>query len=297
MILSRFTLPVARFERTTKLVDLELQQVIDQTIKQTAGGTAGGTGATGPQGPTGPAGAAGPTGPQGETGATGPQGAAGVVTATAPITYDSGTQTVGINQTALAIAQSQVTNLSSDLANKANITTINSVLNNSSTSVDTIDRATAFTTNGVVSGTIAFTFFTANQNLTVSQVSMATVGASSGLTLARMGLYTFDGTTATLVARTASDTTLFNATNTIFTRSFNTTGGFPATYSLVAGERYALGVIQVGSSVASFSGVATNASLSSLSPRMTGGANTQTDLLTSRNTFTNIQQLFWGRFS
>lgn len=51
----------------------------------------GADGATGATGPTGP------TGPQGATGATGPQGPSGVVTATAPITYNSGTQTVGIN--------------------------------------------------------------------------------------------------------------------------------------------------------------------------------------------------------
>ena len=37
------------------------------------------------------------TGPQGPTGSQGPIGPTGVVTATAPITYDSGTQTVGID--------------------------------------------------------------------------------------------------------------------------------------------------------------------------------------------------------
>jgi hypothetical protein len=41
-------------------------------------------------------------GPQGPTGATGPAGPTGVVTATAPITYDSGTQTVGIESDAFA---------------------------------------------------------------------------------------------------------------------------------------------------------------------------------------------------
>jgi hypothetical protein len=39
----------------------------------------------------------GPTGATGAAGATGPAGSAGVVAATAPITYDSGTQTVGIS--------------------------------------------------------------------------------------------------------------------------------------------------------------------------------------------------------
>lgn len=48
-------------------------------------------------------------------------GISGVVSADAPITYNSGTQTVGINQSAISIAQSQVTNLVSDLASKANL--------------------------------------------------------------------------------------------------------------------------------------------------------------------------------
>jgi hypothetical protein len=68
-------------------------------------GATGATGAQGPagdQGPAGPTGATGAQGPQGATGAAGATGATGatgptgVVAATAPITYDSGTQTVGI---------------------------------------------------------------------------------------------------------------------------------------------------------------------------------------------------------
>jgi hypothetical protein len=51
----------------------------------------------------------------------GVQGVPGVVAADAPITYNSGTQTVGINQSALVLAQSQITNLVSDLAGKANL--------------------------------------------------------------------------------------------------------------------------------------------------------------------------------
>lgn len=52
------------------------------------------------------------TGDKGDTGATGAQGAqgpSGVVTATAPITYNAGTQTVGITQSALAISSTQIT--------------------------------------------------------------------------------------------------------------------------------------------------------------------------------------------
>lgn len=48
-----------------------------------------------------PAGPAGPQGPQGDPGPQGPQGPAGVVSATAPIIYDSLTQNISIDQSAL----------------------------------------------------------------------------------------------------------------------------------------------------------------------------------------------------
>ncbi len=66
-------------------------------------GPAGATGPAGPTGATGPAGPTGATGPAGPTGPTGPAGPSGVVAATAPITYNSGTQTVGIDGNALGL--------------------------------------------------------------------------------------------------------------------------------------------------------------------------------------------------
>ena len=62
----------------------------------------GAVGIAGPQGPTGATGATGPQGPQGI------QGNTGVVTATAPITYNSGTQAVGIDLS--LIAQDNIAN-------------------------------------------------------------------------------------------------------------------------------------------------------------------------------------------
>ena len=151
----------------------------------------------------------------------------------------------------------------------------------------------------ITSGTVLFSFFTPLVTTTVSNVSMVTATtAASGLTLARMGLYTFDETTATLVARTASDTTLFTATNTLYTRSFDTTGGYPATYTLQAGQRYALGSICVGTTMPSlYYQLVTTEIVSALPPRMTGSATSQTDLPTTRATFTNNAALMYGRFS
>ncbi len=74
-------------------------------------------------GTSGPQGATGSTGATGATGATGPTGASGVVSVTAPIT-NTGTSTaanIGIDQSGLTLAQSQITNLLTDLGAKANL--------------------------------------------------------------------------------------------------------------------------------------------------------------------------------
>jgi hypothetical protein len=65
-------------------------------------GPTGLTGSTGPAGAQGIQGVKGDTGDTGATGPTGPTGPSGVVTATAPITYDSGTQAVGISLSNIA---------------------------------------------------------------------------------------------------------------------------------------------------------------------------------------------------
>jgi hypothetical protein len=78
------------------------------------------TGATGEQGPQGPQGQKGSGGGKGEKGDT---GSSGVVSVTAPIT-NTGTSTaanIGIDQTGLTLAQSQITNLLTDLGAKANL--------------------------------------------------------------------------------------------------------------------------------------------------------------------------------
>ena len=64
---------------------------------------------------------AGEIGATGSTGATGATGSSGVIAVTAPIT-NTGTSTsanIGIDQTGLTLAQSQITNLVTDLANTA----------------------------------------------------------------------------------------------------------------------------------------------------------------------------------
>ena len=241
-------------------------------------------------------------GAQGPQGATGPSG---VIAVTSPIT-NSGTSTsatIGINQGALSIAQSQVTNLATDLGAKVDSSVVLKNLNQTDTIVEVFPRNLygALGTAGVAQTTqqVIWYFFTPLKTTTVSQMSMLTGStASSGITLARMGLYTFDETTATLVARTANDTTLFNVVQTVFTRSFDTTGGYPATYTLVAGQRYGFAVLQVGGTTrASLIGGNSNGTLFGITPRITAFANSQTDLPTSQTIAFTGGNFMWGRLS
>jgi hypothetical protein len=107
-----------------------------------------------------------------------------------------------------------------------------------------------------------------HRDFTVSNISFTGITAASGATLIRFGIYTRSGTTFTLVARTASDTTIFNAANTKFTRALNTTGGYPATYTMTAGTEYFISVIQVAST--------TVAAILSTTDRQATAANTAT---------------------
>jgi len=151
----------------------------------------------------------------------------------------------------------------------------------------------------VATGNVYFTFFTPRYDVTVDQIRVVSAAtAATGTTLARLGLYTFDGTSATLVARTASDTNLFASTNTAYVRNLDTTGGYPATYTLLAGQRYALGVIWVGTSPANLYTAfdLIPSAMGALSPRMTGLVPAQADLPITASSFTSSIVGVWGRF-
>lgn len=89
--------------------------------------------------------------------------------------------------------------------------------------------------------------FTPHKTVTVSNIAFVGASAATTPTLIRFGIYTRSGTTFTLVARTASDTTIFNGVNVKFTRALDTTGGYPATYTMNAGTTYWVSVIVVAS--------------------------------------------------
>jgi hypothetical protein len=151
----------------------------------------------------------------------------------------------------------------------------------------------------ITSGNTIYSFFTPLTTVTVSQVTVLSGGtAASGLTLARIGLFTYDESTgtATLVARCASDTTLFTATRTAYTRSFDTAGSFPSSYQLVAGTRYGVALLCVGTTMPTIEGNSGLAEMSALTPRLSALRTSQSDL--STGTATNAQsQVIYARLS
>lgn len=123
------------------------------------------------------------------------------------------------------------------------------------------------------------TFIAAKSEIS-TQVRMDSGAATPSVTLdlARMGLYQLsaDSLRWTLVAATANDPTLFSTVSTAYTRSWL------APYAKVAGQRYALGVLQVAAagtagSLLGMSGTGSATEMSQL-PRMSGQLNAQADL-------------------
>jgi hypothetical protein len=112
-----------------------------------------------------------------------------------------------------------------------------------------------------------------------------------------MGLFTFDESTATLVARCASDTTLFTSTRTIWTRALDSSsGGFPATYTLQAGVRYGVGVICVGTTMPLLSGTTPAFETAVLPPRLSSVRSAQSDLVTV-GSLGSSSSVLYARFS
>jgi len=108
---------------------------------------------------------------------------------------------------------------------------------------------TAGSTMNLATGVAYFCPFIAKGNITVGSFFVATGSAAPTTpvsTLGRIGLYTWAVNTWTLVARCESDTTLWTVVDVPYTEPFATTGGYPATYTLVAGAKYAIGFLVVG---------------------------------------------------
>lgn len=286
-------------------------------VEVSASGFSGVQGLTGTQGTQGIAN----QGVQGTQGTEGLQGFFTTVNVISPIT-NSGTTTAAVvgvlsSTTSVAGVVQLEDSVSSTSITKA--ATPNSVrtayvlgsgflanyqtkVGQTSSTIDVPDRYNVLHSYNGYSGYITFSFFTPLETMTISQITMgnSSIPAAS-CTAARMGLYTFDGTTATLVARTANDTTLFNSLYTSYTRSFSTTGGYPASYTLTAGTRYAFAYIVVAATMPTIYNAPlgdNNAGvIGALSPRISGVRTGQTDLLVSTTINGPSDQVPWFRGS
>ena len=263
--------------------------VTGATGSQGPTGVVGPTGAIGPTGALGPTGATGATGPQGIQGVTGPTGAtgpSGVISVTGAIT-NSGTSTaanIGIDQSLIAIAPSQVTGLTDQIRAQFDFPV---------TGIEVTPRYDNRTAT-FTSGTVYWTFFTPLQTATINSVSVASGGtATVGATTVKSGVYSFDETTATKLAYTANDTTIFGTRNTVYTRSLNTS------ITLTAGVRYGIGVLVVastpGTGILAFGNPP--AVLNALAPTMRGYLNGQSDLPASATPLKDTSDGYWGRFA
>jgi len=287
-------------------------------------GAKGDSGDVGPQGIQGIAGAAGPAGAAGATGPQGPQAslvyssiadfpATGSSTALylaedtsrlyqweSPVYVEVGTSGGGIATTSASDLTSGTLPDGRLSANIATHATLAAAANQNSSALDIFPRGEANAAGASpASGFMWMTFFTPAVTITVSSITMCSgnATAAAGLTLARMGLYTFDESTATLVARTASDTTLFASLLTAYQRSFATAGGFPASYTLTAGTRYGAAVVVVGSTIPNILGRTVGVGASGLSPRMSGSLSSQSDLPTTATISTSQQTQPFARLS
>lgn len=244
-----------------------------------------GAGATGPTGPTGPSG--GPTGPTGPTGAgaTGPTGPIALV-------QQNGTPST-----------TDVLWIDTDEPSLSTVTqaSFRGYEHQSTTSLDIPSRNYVNATTALTTNITYFSFFTATEALTVSNISFSSGSSpASGVTLVRFGLYTFNETTATLVARTNNDSSRFTVANTVYTAALDSTGGFPTSYNLVAGTRYAVAVVVVASTTPQLAAVsfgAASTAIMALSPRVVASATATSDLPATRDAFTGITHAYWSRLT
>jgi len=176
------------------------------------------------------------------------------------------------------------------------------------TGLDIIPRYLSATgTRSLQNGFVEFTVFVPNTSVTISNITAVCTTAGTdtgGTTVRRLGLYTINQSTnaVTLVARTASDATLFTTASTTYTKALDTTGGYPASYTLLAGVPYAVGMVayNTGGTFAqpTVQGTSTlQSNLAALSPAIVGRITGQTDLATSGTLVQSTVNGPWARLT
>lgn len=146
------------------------------------------------------------------------------------------------------------------------------------TGQSTMDRRDATSGSTTISsGAPRFTYMVASKTEAIASVRAITGStAASGLTLARVGIYSVDGKgSLTLIASTANDATLFAATNTAYTKALS------APVTLSEGSLYAVAVMVVGTTGPAIQAAALStgaAQFTSVYPPIVTGLGGQADL-------------------
>jgi hypothetical protein len=238
------------------------------------------------------------TAPRGQKGDTGAQGPSVVIEVTAPIT-NTGSSTsaqLGIDQSGLTLAQSQVTNLVSDLADKLSIQAEKDYEGTPAGVIDTYPRY-ATQASALVSGTQYFTFFTPRTSMTVTNITVMCTSLASGVSATQLGIYSFDGSTLTLLS-VVSDTATFGTVGAV-TKTIAST-------SLSAGQRYAFSLLVSATTMpgttraaiepyaAGFISPRLSAGIASASPMGSPGTTISMPL---GNSSRNTTQAVWARLS
>lgn len=169
--------------------------------------------------------------------------------------------------------------------------------------VETISRDIIMSsTINAVHQQVFLAYFTPIATTTISQM-LLTTGASgyAGGTpsLVRAGIYSVDGSdNLTLECAIANDTAIFANGTTEYVRSLSTGGGLPATFQLVAGNRYAgaVLVVQASGTLPQLRGsTQVGAALAARAPRLAGHRASQSDLpttITSGNVANNSNRVW-----
>lgn len=139
---------------------------------------------------------------------------------------------------------------------------------------------TGLSSVAAVSGELLITYMTAPSSYAVTKLRYMTGAAQTGaITMNKLGLYTIAANgDLTLAGRTANDTTVVGANITASPRSLDTTGGYPASYDVTFGTRYAIGIVLVG---AGLGGLRGTFGPTGLLPKTRAVLTGQTDLPTS----------------
>ena len=249
-------------------------------------GATGATGVTGNVGATGLQGVQGIQGIQGITGSTGDTGLQGSTGATGVVGGQGSTGATGVSGNDGATGATGVVDFTNYLAS----------IGQSSSVIETTERNSALSSTAAQGGSLFLMMITPVVNITVTKLSISVANASTGtVTLFRMGVYSFnEGTnTATLIASTAN---VPSSTSPAQLAELPLTS--PASITLVAGTRYAIGFIGTGYTTApSIASATIPATVSALSPVMSKSVAGQTDLPATIVATVTPGARFWLRAS